>query len=61
MPLDLETPDLEGRVWSGSPSSSGPTPPPPPEGNYAISAVDGAIATALISGDRATYNPPPEA
>jgi hypothetical protein len=52
--LDLEAPDLEMRP-RGRRRGGGFVPPPDDHGPYAISALDGAIATSSLDGSRATY------
>jgi hypothetical protein len=55
MLLDLESPDAEMRPRGRRRGGAAVIIPPPDEsGPYAISAVDGAIATSL-DGSRATY------
>lgn len=51
--LDLEAPDLEMRP-RGRRRGGAFVPPPDDHGPYAISVLDGAIATSL-DGSRATY------
>jgi hypothetical protein len=50
--LDLEAPDLEMRPRGRRRGVF--VPPPPREGCYAISALDGSIATSLL-GPRASF------